>query len=225
MSEITDVNFEEIIQRVSVILELQEKSTPQNKQIAHALGLSSSNFSNIKSRNRIPYEALAKFAKRYETSLEFLLYGDSSCSSNDHIYKIESLKKKCAYLAEYLQENGMPYLIYDTKSQKMIEDIDTINDIYANATYIKELDCYIRRDDKNMNLYQLEVRNGVLYEGYNLITALGSLAGLYIEATMKIDCRKYFIEIIGFDEETGRGNEHLKRIILNYDYCEDIDLF
>ena len=225
MSEITSVNFEEIVQRVSAILELQEKSTPQNKQIAHALGLSFSNFSNIKSRNRIPYEALAKFAKKHNSSLEFLLYGASSCSSNDYIYKIESLKKKCTYLAEYLQENEMPYLIYDYKAQKIIEDIDRINDIYANLTYIKQLDCYIRRDDKNMSLYQLEVRNGVLYEGNDLITAVCSLAGLYIEATMKIDCRKYFIEIIGFDEETGRGNEHLKRIILNNEYCEDIDLF
>ncbi len=225
MSEITKVNFEEIIQRVSVILELQEKSTPQNKQIAYALGLSSSNFSNIKSRNRIPYEALAKFAKKHKTSLEFLLYGDSSCSSNDHIYKIESLKKKCAYLAEYLQEQGKPYLIYDYKAQKIIEDIEKINDIYANATYIQQLDCYIRRDDKNMSLYQLEVINGVLYEGNDLITAVGSLAGLYIEATMKIDYRNYFIEVIGFDEETGRGNEYLKRIVLNYDFCEDIDLF
>ena len=225
MSEIKDVNFEEIIQRVSVILELQEKSTPQNKQIAHALGLSSSNFSNIKSRKRIPYEALAKFAKRYETSLEFLLYGDSSCSSNDHIYKIESLKKKYVYLAEYLQENKMPYLIYDYKAQKIIEDIEKINDIYANLTYIKQLDCYIRRDDENMSLYLLKVSNGVLYEGNDLITAVGSLAGLYIEARMQINYREYFVNVIGYDEEEGIGNEHLMRIILNYDFCEDIDLF
>ncbi len=225
MSEIKDVNFEEIIQRVSVILELQEKSTPQNKQIAHALGLSSSNFSNIKSRNRIPYEALAKFAKKHKTSLEFLLYGDSSCSSNDHIYKIESLKKKYVYLAEYLQENKMPYLIYDYKAQKIIEDIEKINDIYANLTYIKQLDCYIRRDDENMSLYLLKVSNGVLYEGNDLITAVGSLAGLYIEARMQINYREYFVNVIGYDEEEGIGNEHLMRIILNYDFCEDIDLF
>jgi len=225
MSEITDVNFEEIIQRVSVILELQEKSTPQNKQIAHALGLSSSNFSNIKSRKRIPYESLAKFAKKHKTSLEFLLFGSCSCSTNDHIYRIESLKKKHAYLAEYLQENEMPYLIYDTKEQKIIEDIDRINEIYANSTYIQQLDCYIRRDDKKMSLYQLKVRNGVLYEGNDLITAVGSLAGLYIEARMQINYREYFVSVIGYDEEEGIGNEHLMRIILNYDFCEDIDLF
>ena len=225
-SKTESLNFEEIIDRVAVIMEIEQGEAPQNKQIAHTLGLSSTNFSNAKKRNKIPYLKLLEFAHNSNASLEYILSGRSTCSRNDHLYKIENLKKRHRYLAEYLQTQGKEYLIYDQESESIIEDMDRIVDIYNRSTYIKQKECYITIDEEAKRLIFTDIRNGcIYYDSRDTITAVGQLLGTCIDAYMKIDYRDYSIDTIDYNEENSEGSEYLLDIIINYNNWKNLELY
>jgi len=68
------IAFQEVMQRVKeILLEKEQKKKILDKDIAKSLGLDPQYFAVIKRRNKIPYEQLAYFCKKTETSLNWVL--------------------------------------------------------------------------------------------------------------------------------------------------------
>jgi hypothetical protein len=69
------IEFEVVMQRVREILLKEQKTIKiRDKEIALSLGLEPKYFAVIKRRGKIPYEALAFFAKEHKISLNWLLF-------------------------------------------------------------------------------------------------------------------------------------------------------
>ena len=56
-----NVDFTEVMERVSIIMETELGVVPYDKNIANELGLSPTQFANNKKRNKIPYFEIARF--------------------------------------------------------------------------------------------------------------------------------------------------------------------
>jgi len=68
------IDFLDIMQRIKQILsEHNKKEKILDRDIADALKLDPQYFAVIKRRNKIPYEAIAYFCKRYNISMNWIL--------------------------------------------------------------------------------------------------------------------------------------------------------
>ncbi len=88
------MNFEKVMERMAVILEQQGNSKVYDKDIASALGMTSTQYSNAKSRNSIPYERIAAFCGRRKISINWILFDQSiSMLTDEHedIYRVKLL--------------------------------------------------------------------------------------------------------------------------------------
>jgi len=69
------IDFSEVMQRIRIILCMQTKKEKIfDKDIAIALQIDPQNFAVIKRRKRIPYQAIAYFAKKNKLSINWLLF-------------------------------------------------------------------------------------------------------------------------------------------------------
>jgi SOS-response transcriptional repressor LexA len=90
------MNFEEIMQRVATIIELENKSVPFDKEIAYALGLTPTQYANAKKRNSIPYKEIVLFCDKHAVTINWVLLGSSSMKlieNEENIYKIRLVEK------------------------------------------------------------------------------------------------------------------------------------
>jgi hypothetical protein len=68
------IEFQPTMQRVAQVLQTKQNTQKiRDKEIALALGLEPKYFAVIKRRGKIPYEALALFAREHEISLNWIL--------------------------------------------------------------------------------------------------------------------------------------------------------
>lgn len=84
--------IEDIIDRIQDILEKSKGEKVYLKDIAEALGMSSSQLSNFKSRNAIPYDKISEYCAKNRISINWVLYGQSIEMLNtdaENIYRIK----------------------------------------------------------------------------------------------------------------------------------------
>ena len=68
------IDFYEVMQRVKIILSSKiQKNKVLDKDIAIALKLDPQYYAVMKKRNKIPYEAIAYFAKSHKVSMNWIL--------------------------------------------------------------------------------------------------------------------------------------------------------
>jgi len=86
------MNFQDIIDRIEDILQSKSDIKIYDKDIAKALGMSSPQFSNFKSRNSIPYEKISEYCAKNRISINWILYGqsiDMLREETENMYKIK----------------------------------------------------------------------------------------------------------------------------------------
>jgi len=108
-----EFQFEEIMQRIATIMEINQGSMPYDKEIAYELGLSQTQYANDKKRNTIPYEEIVKLCERYSITINWVILGNSSMKlihREEEVYKIrfiENLNASCGG-GGYYDENPQP---------------------------------------------------------------------------------------------------------------------
>ncbi|MCB4746680.1 MAG: helix-turn-helix domain containing protein [Sulfurovum sp.] len=66
--------FSDVLARLKTILsQHHQRSKIKDKDIAEVLGLSPQYFAVIKRRNKVPYEAIANFCKKYNINMNWVL--------------------------------------------------------------------------------------------------------------------------------------------------------
>lgn len=86
------MNFNEVMHRVSLVIEDELKMKPKDNVIAKYLGISPTNFANLKNRNRIPFEEIAYFSAKYKVSINWILFNQKISSMVEEEEKYYSLK-------------------------------------------------------------------------------------------------------------------------------------
>ena len=86
------MDFNEVMERVSLVIEKELKIQPKDKVIAKYLGLSPTNFANLKNRNSIPYEEIIYFAAKYKVSANWIFFNQKIRSMLEEEEKYYSLK-------------------------------------------------------------------------------------------------------------------------------------
>ena len=130
--------FKKVMDRISHILETDMKMEPYDKQIANALGLSSTQFANNKTRGKIPYPQIEEFCDKHEITMNWVLRGKSSMrliDTEENKYKIRLIDKINASAGggSYDDENiEYKYIYIDkTYAEKLgiqnTENFDAIN--------------------------------------------------------------------------------------------------
>ncbi len=86
------MDFNEVMDRVSLVIEKELKMKPKDNVIAKYLGISSTNFANLKNRNSIPYKEIIYFSAKYKVSTNWIFFGQQCCSLVEEEEKYYSLK-------------------------------------------------------------------------------------------------------------------------------------
>ena len=86
------MDFNEVMDRVSLVIEKDLKMKPKDNVIAKYLGISPTNYANLKSRNRIPFEEIAYFSAKYKVSVNWILFNQKISSMVVEEEKYYSLK-------------------------------------------------------------------------------------------------------------------------------------
>jgi len=69
------IDFNEVMQRIRSILSQQKKKEKiLDKDVALALDINPQNYAVIKRRQRIPYEAIARFSKKNRLNMTWILF-------------------------------------------------------------------------------------------------------------------------------------------------------
>ena len=66
------MNFIEVMDRVSLVIEKELKMKPKDNVIAKYLGISPTNYANLKNRNSIPYKEIVYFSANYKISTNWI---------------------------------------------------------------------------------------------------------------------------------------------------------
>jgi len=88
------MNFNEVMDRIGLVIEKEMDDRPYDKDIAKALDMSSTRFSNAKSRNSIPYEKIAEFCARKKINMNWVLFDQNIGMLTDeyeHYYRVKLL--------------------------------------------------------------------------------------------------------------------------------------
>jgi len=83
---------EDIIDRLMDILEKERGEKVYIKDVAKALNMSSSQLSNFKSRNSIPYDKIAEYCARNRININWVLYGQSVEMLNSEVESVYRIK-------------------------------------------------------------------------------------------------------------------------------------
>jgi len=72
------MDFSKVMSRIAIILERENKTKILDKDIAKALGMTSTQYSNSKQRNSIPYQKVTEFCALNRISINWILYEQHS---------------------------------------------------------------------------------------------------------------------------------------------------
>lgn len=86
------MDFNDVMHRVSLVIEKELKMKPKDNVIAKYLAISPTNFANLKSRNRIPYEEIIYFSAKYKVSANWIFFSQKCSSLVEEEEKYYSLK-------------------------------------------------------------------------------------------------------------------------------------
>ena len=86
------MNFNEVMERVSLVIEKELKIPPKDKVIAKYLEISPTNFANLKNRNSMPYKEIIYFAAKYKVSANWIFFNQHCISLIEEEEKFYSLK-------------------------------------------------------------------------------------------------------------------------------------
>ena len=83
------INFTDIIKRLAKIIERNSGIYPYDKKIAYELGLSATQFSNNKKRNKIPHAEISSFCNKNGIIINNVLYGEDAMNikNDDESFK------------------------------------------------------------------------------------------------------------------------------------------
>lgn len=90
------MNFEEVMERVGAIVEKDIGQRPYDKDIAEALSMTRTQYSNAKKRGSVPLEKVANYCALKRVSLSWVLFEQSSAmleENTDSIFKVRYLAK------------------------------------------------------------------------------------------------------------------------------------
>lgn len=86
------MEFNDVIDKVSLIIEKKLGMKPKDNVIAKYLDISPTNFANLKNRNSIPYKEIIYFSAKYKVSTNWIFFGQQCCSLVEEEEKYYSLK-------------------------------------------------------------------------------------------------------------------------------------
>ena len=86
------MNFIEVMDRVSLVIEKELKMKPKDNVIAKYLDISPTNYANLKNRNSIPYKEIVYFSANYKISTNWIFFGQKCSSLVEEEEKYYSLK-------------------------------------------------------------------------------------------------------------------------------------
>ncbi len=89
------MDFTEVMERVSMIVEKDLGTKPYDKDIANAIGIAPAQYSNNKKQNNIPYEKINEYCAKKRVSISWVLYEQSSQmldSNTEEIFKVRFLQ-------------------------------------------------------------------------------------------------------------------------------------
>ena len=72
------MDFSKVMERIATILERESETKILDKDIAKAIGMTSTQYSNAKKRNSIPYQKVAEFCGTNRISINWVLYEQNS---------------------------------------------------------------------------------------------------------------------------------------------------
>lgn len=175
-----NVDFTEVMERVSIIMETELGVVPYDKNIANELGLSPTQFANNKKRNKIPYFEIARFCDKHEITINWILLGKSSMrliEREEDIYKIrltENINASCGGGGFCEEEAEIKYIYIDKHSIEKL-GITNVNNIEAIHAVGDSMYPTIKEDstvliDKTVNV----LKPGGVY-------AVNTISGLFIK--------------------------------------------
>ena len=86
------MEFNDVIDKVSLIIETKLGMKPKDNVIAKYLDISPTNFANLKNRKSIPYKEIIYFSAKYKVSTNWIFLGQQCCSLVEEEEKYYSLK-------------------------------------------------------------------------------------------------------------------------------------
>lgn len=86
------MDFNEVMDRVSLVIEKELKMKPKDNVIAKYLGISPTNYANLKNRNSIPYKEIIYFSAKYKVSTNWIFLNQQCSSLVEEEEKYYSLK-------------------------------------------------------------------------------------------------------------------------------------
>ena len=86
------MDFNEVMDRVSLVIEKELKIKPKDNVIAKYLGISPTNYANLKNRNSIPYKEIIYFSAKYKVSTNWIFLNQQCSSLVEEEEKYYSLK-------------------------------------------------------------------------------------------------------------------------------------
>ena len=86
------MDFNEVMDRVSLVIEKKLGMKPKDNVIAKYLDISPTNYANLKNRNSIPYKEIVYFSANYKISTNWIFFGQKCSSLVEEEEKYYSLK-------------------------------------------------------------------------------------------------------------------------------------
>lgn len=86
------MDFNEVMDRVSLVIEKKLGMKPKDNVIAKYLDISPTNYANLKNRNSIPYKEIVYFSANYKISTNWIFFAQKCSSLVEEEEKYYSLK-------------------------------------------------------------------------------------------------------------------------------------
>ena len=123
-------NIKEVVTRMKQVANIQS-----NADLARDFNVSYNTFNTWLKRDKFPQEIILDFANRYNTSLDYLIFGKNSHNSNENLLSIENIEtgKEFIFYGQYEPLNILP------KSKLKLDP----NILHSSGHYlIKQRDIY-----------------------------------------------------------------------------------
>lgn len=217
------MDFNEVMDRVAAIVEKEIGFRPYGKDIANALGLSPTNYSNMKAQNRIPLREISDYCAKHKISINWVLYEQNSQmleNNTEEIFKIkflESINGSAGGGALNEEDDEPEYIHIDRKSANRmginnVKNIEAIN-VQGDSMQPTLKDGSVVVIDRS----KIEVINGGIF----VINTVGG--GLFVKRIsvnpsggidMISDNKAYPVQTVSFDEAmvVGRVVGALERV-------------
>jgi phage repressor protein C with HTH and peptisase S24 domain len=171
------MNFNDVMDRVAIVIEKDTGLKPYDRNIADAIGMSAPQYSSHKKRNAIPFRNIAEFCAKNNITINWVLYEQSSqklVENDDEIFKIKRLRNINASGgagAYNYDDEDYEYIYLDKKSANClgifsVKNIEAIN-LIGDSMYPTLKDKSIILIDKNQTnltgsgIYVVGTTNGL----------------------------------------------------------------